>query len=890
MVKWLKSIVQACDRLVDFIGTCTVDVQGVQNMQFALADFEAELSMALGSGPEHQTSPPEPLPGALYDMVCHKDASVRAAGWRAMTFVLKSKVSVDVLDFSTEEGGTKKLGERGRHFVLHLVRALDGGGGSNEEQLESLELVLALCTQTTKDHQGMATSAGEDLHFWSLVLPPVAGACHVHDFEASGEAPLYPRVLIKALEVLRNIAVHLPDQITCLRHIEPLLSTLCSMSFLDQNNSYCLNVDQAQREIVAMASQQALSSMLAQVTARKNLGWDPAIILGPILTPFLDLAISEMPRDEDGIRSWDAPRMRLLPNCMQGLFRLAQSWTGVFLLTTHTKNEKSVLEVLVQAFADTKVAILRCVFVMLFTGLLGLPMQQDALEYWIEESGIKLDFDGIYFGSDALKQDYCLNSPWEGEKTGEGRKSFVELANRVHRGVLTSALFEAGLHYHLKNAMKHKHEPKRSIPALMDAFVELAHFCLPRHDVMAIQGSHDRREEVEEDGDLLVAAKEGLPDMAYLVSQSEMKGNQAMNKLQRIVLTSNASSTTTATVSEERKTIAHTLSNVDTVKKAMRDLNVDSEFNVEEASQSQNELEEKLLKLQDLMTDSGVLKYSSKHWRHWKWEYFALILDLCKGIPEEGVKLCLRSKLLKRVFAFYAKRLPSVPVDNYKGRVGIQCGMELLKLLLETEEGRNFLSGKFSFLDQLPEVNLFEVIVKGLQMETAGSTDAAKGRIFHPAMVRHTHAFGLVQMALHVADTKKGAHMLYRMGVTQALEQVIQDGRNPELCKKIFGHLNLRINDFPQKILEKVLDSPGGSDTKIFTLAALCLNKNLSELSQPGHADDSERKQSLGSQGSLLMPLRKQTNREGSLKMLPWRHSQPSFVPWATQSIFSRQE
>merc|ERR1719379_2212391 len=98
-------------------------------------------------------------------------------------------------------------------------------------------------------------------------------------------------------------------------------------------------MEEAQREMIAMASQRAQSSMLSHVTARKNLGWDTAALFGPILSPFTDVAIAEVPKDEEDILSWDQiSTLRLLPSCMQGLFRMAQSWTGVFLLTTHTKS------------------------------------------------------------------------------------------------------------------------------------------------------------------------------------------------------------------------------------------------------------------------------------------------------------------------------------------------------------------------------------------------------------------------------------------------------------------------------------------------------------------------------------------------------------------------
>ncbi|QDZ23331.1 hypothetical protein A3770_10p58490 [Chloropicon primus] len=867
VLNWRESVDKACERLMEFIGTCKLDVQGVQgvqSMQFALADFEAELSMALASGVDTKDDVAggkgfQALPPALYKLTSHADAFLRTAGWRAMTYIARSKILVDVFDLTSEGESEEEAAVKGKRFVLHLVRALDGGGGSTEEQLEALQLVLSLCQQ-----ESLKKPAGpwrDEVRAWQLVLPSVVNACSVAEEEEDSEAPpCNPRVLLKALEVLRNIAMNFPNQISSLKHLKPLLLTLCTLSFLDVEGTYALNMEAVQRETIAMASQQALSSMLAHVTARKNLGWDTAAVFGPILSPFTDLAISEVPKDEEDILGWDQIHtLKLLPNCMQGLFRMAQSWSGVFLLTTHTKAEKSVLEVLVQAFADTKVSIVRCVFILLFSGLLGLPMEESAAEYWIEKTGIKLDFDGVFFWEDSGHNSGGSGSsppssdsmPCESDEATPRKKNFVELAKRVHRGVLVNALFDAGLHFHLKNAMKQTFEPKRSIPLLLDAFLEMSHFCLRREKLILMQGCHNIKEKEgilgAGEAGIIIGDKQELPEMSYLVSQSEIK-DHSLRKLQSIVLRSNASNNGNAasTASQERKTIMQTLRS-STVKgnsaAASNGISVE-DFNRGEAQEGSLELEEKLAKLQELLADSGVLKYSSKYWKYWKWEYFALILDLCKGIPEEGIKLCMRSKLLKRLFAFYAKRLPDVPIDNYKGRVSVQCGMELMKLLIETEEGRNFLSGKSSFLDQLPEVNLFETIVKGLELEI-GPKDVKKGRIFHPALVKHTHAFGLIRMVLQIADTRRGIHMLYRFGISQSLEQVVQDGGNLELCRQIFARLSLQINDFPQKLVGNTLSSSIKADSRLFRFAILCVQRNVVSLPHPKSVNDESSRKSV---------------------------------------------
>ena len=121
-----------------------------------------------------------------------------------------------------------------------------------------------------------------------------------------------------------------------------------------------------------------------------------------------------------------------------------------------------------------------------------------------------------------------------------------------------------------------------------------------------------------------------------------------------------------------------------------------------------------------------------------------------------------------------------------------------------------------------------DTIAKGLLLE-AGPTQVEKGRIFHPAMVKHTHAFGLLQMILQIGDKRKGIQMLYQLGVVQALEGVLQCKRNPELCKMIFNQLNLFINDFPQKLVSDSL----ASDSSMFSHAILCLKRNLLLLPEP---------------------------------------------------------
>ena len=582
-----------------------------------------------------------------------------------------------------------------------------------------------------------------------------------------------------------------------------------------------------------MASQCTLSILLSHVAVRRNLGWDVSSFFGPIVSPFMNIAIAQVP--EKDVEDWDQmDTLRELPHCMEGMFRMSQSWTGVYLLTKHTKAEKSILEVLVQAFADTKVKIVRCVFVMLFSGLLDLPMDENAVKYWIEHTGIDLRFKGFYFGSRGMANERLESPPssnmlLERSSSGEYLHFDVsDLASRVRKSILVNALFEAGLHFHLKNAMKEKYEPKTSIPLLMEGILEIAHFCMTRKNLIEMQGSHHNMivDRDESAAVLPAATVDELPDMSYLLYPSdESARTRVMTKLQKIVLGSDTPITANSTSSEERKTIIRTLSsNPESPKFAKRE-----DFKLEGTNGTDTtDIEDKLEKLQQLMDDSGVLKYSSANWRLWKWEYITLILDCCKGTPEEGIRLCMRSKLLKRIFAFYAKRLPSVPIDNYKGKVGIQCGMKFMKLLVDTEEGRNFLSGKSSFLDQLPEVNIFDIIVKGLQLET-GQSKTNKERIFHPALVKHTHAFGLLRIALVIADTRRGVHMLYRVGIPQTLGQVVESGSNLELCKVLFDHLDLFVNEFPQELVRKALSL---SDSTLFSSSLLSLKKHLLKLAE----------------------------------------------------------
>ena len=88
--------------------------------------------------------------------------------------------------------------------------------------------------------------------------------------------------------------------------------------------------------------------------------------------------------------------------------------------------------------------------------------------------------------------------------------------------------------------------------------------------------------------------------------------DMGLRRLQSIVLGSNASTGTSDTATEERKTIMKTLRS-STAGAAVGAGVAVEDFNRGESEVGNLELDEKLMKLQDLMGDSGVLKYSSKY-------------------------------------------------------------------------------------------------------------------------------------------------------------------------------------------------------------------------------------------------------------------------------------
>ena len=249
MVNWCRSVELACERIVEFISNCKFDVQSVQQLQFALADFEAELSMALASSSstkeKKEGSDKEDeslsLPKVMFEMVYDESACMRTVGWRAFTFLVKSDLPLGIII---------RDGDEGKRFVLHLVRALDGCDSCMEEQLEALQLLLALCTAGGSTPTGTTKANPVEKSLWTIVLPSVVNACEV-DFgeEELAGSTCHPRILLKALEVLRNIATHLPLEIRSLKHIRPLLSTLCTLGFLDPNHTFAISLEEHQREV-----------------------------------------------------------------------------------------------------------------------------------------------------------------------------------------------------------------------------------------------------------------------------------------------------------------------------------------------------------------------------------------------------------------------------------------------------------------------------------------------------------------------------------------------------------------------------------------------------------------------------------------------------------------
>ena len=100
MVNLHRSIDEACERLVSFASTCPLEVQSIQGLQFALADFDSELSMALasaeGASAEGKGSKELDLPTSLHNLTYHKDTYLRTVGWRALTHLVKSQAPIDI--------------------------------------------------------------------------------------------------------------------------------------------------------------------------------------------------------------------------------------------------------------------------------------------------------------------------------------------------------------------------------------------------------------------------------------------------------------------------------------------------------------------------------------------------------------------------------------------------------------------------------------------------------------------------------------------------------------------------------------------------------------------------------------------------------------------------
>ena len=239
MVNLHRSVDEACERLVSFASACPVEVQSIQGLQFALADFDAELSMALASADTSKSASSSEkdakelaLPKSLHSLTYHKETFVRTVGWRALTQLVKSQAPIDIFgsgEMDKEEIGDEKnhsqqqtKRHKGKVILVHLVRALDGGGGSLEEHLEALQLVLALSTSAKHIHsETCIQDSCQDSGLWSIVLPSIVQSCDIgEDNEEAApqtQQPYNPRILLTSLQVLRNIAIHLPHRVRSLK-------------------------------------------------------------------------------------------------------------------------------------------------------------------------------------------------------------------------------------------------------------------------------------------------------------------------------------------------------------------------------------------------------------------------------------------------------------------------------------------------------------------------------------------------------------------------------------------------------------------------------------------------------------------------------------------------
>ncbi len=200
---------------------------------------------------------------------------------------------------------------------------------------------------------------------------------------------------------------------------------------------------------------------------------------------------------------------------------------------------------------------------------------------------------------------------------------------------------------------------------------------------------------------------------------------------------------------------------------------------------------------------TGVTSKRSCEWGAWDW---VAVLQWVKGplTAGEGWRVSLTSKFIKRVCAFFCKRLSTVPRNHPDADLIVESGHGLMQSLLATEAGRACLSGSGS---GNAKCRLLKFGIRALHLEAARETSLRK-RIFHPLVLQKTLGGELLGMLTSAMNSPAGEAVLLKHGFHDTIESIFQLEQRSDLHSIIIHSIDFKHPRAPRRFLELVGQLP----------------------------------------------------------------------------------
>ena len=741
-----------------------------------LEDLEAAVAAVRGRGhPAGSSSPPRPpaagpraLPADLRRLALSKEPWHRAVAWRLLR----------LLSSGARPGALESLDADplARGF---WARACDGAGGA-PEQFEALALCRAWATGRARE------------------LPAAVAAGLVATAGDSGA-----RAFWQVLQLLRLLAERSPAQLTRHRGLEPLMLAACGDVAPRKGD-----LPSAQAVQLANACARAVGAALADPRAFEQAEGDGWSALAPVLAPLMEAAAAHSPpggapsaggaggghAGEGGVGGdggqgaapvggWGADEA--LGSCCLGLGRVVRTWGGLFALLSSGGSRPSALGCLTWAYRTTGRRDVSRRLLLLFFHFIGVPAPHSL------EAASRDD-----------PADPAETAPFSGAALP------ADASGALFRALLLHGFVEAGGAEALLLAVERGPDPE-SAAELLANVVYLSEVLLPAswasrlHELAPSFAGRGASRLVQDS--VRRVMQRHLESGSFFNGEAASGGSRAVPAFEGFglggdgVLPGDGSLlpiglTSSTLLAGEEEGGALTLAASD-----IRGLVTGAH----KASGLAAKTVWSRAEMDYMMLATGVTCKRSCEWGAWDW---VAVLRWVKGplAAGEGWHVSLSSKFIKRVCAFFCKRLSTVPRNHPSADLIVESGHGLLRSLLATEAGQACLSGAGSGNSKC---RLLKFGIRALHLEAARERSLRK-RIFHPLVLQKTLGGELLGMLTSAMNSPAGEAVLRKHGFHETIESIFQLEARSDLHSIIIHSIDFKHPRAPRRFLEIVGQLP----------------------------------------------------------------------------------